>query len=418
MSNGNNINEIINELDKITRLRVEIPYLEEKIDNSAREEATEVAEVLISAEENLEQYQADQGKKLADFVPKFSTEDLPGHPNPGDPPNCETDHELLTTGFSKTFSLLLALPITVFWWVFMFAIHRIVNVPDGLTSFLSLIALALIPATFFILKKFPFKEVCKYAEWYNHVLQLPHFIKRYEDRFEKFYSQSEYEKVYRAFPLYEEKVLSIAEACKKKHDEELAEAIRQVENIEKKYNEYRDDLITKQNALLQQLSDVTVIHTSLFDESSRISSILKMGRADSLKEAINLALDDKKKEEEAEENRLHNLRMEQAAEDEARAMREHNAAMEQAAREHNAAMERAAREQAAAAQAQASAMKAQASAMQAQAREAERQTQMAKKQASDAQYAASERCRGCANLGRCGSAYGKAAVGCAAYRPR
>ena len=68
--------------------------------------------------------------------------------------------------------------------------------------------------------------------------------------------------------------------------------------------------------------------------------------------------------------------MERAAEEEARAMRAHNAAMERAAADQARAAER-------------------------QAREAAKQTEMAKQQARDAQRAASARCARCANYSKC-----------------
>ena len=139
--------------------------------------------------------------------------------------------------------------------------------------------------------------------------------------------------------------------------------------------------------------------------------MLKTGRADTLKEAINLALEeDRKDREEAErraearqqeailerqarDNRMHNEAMQRAAEEEARATRAHNAAMEKEAR----------------AQAQAAA---------AQAREAARQTEIAQKQARDAQRAASARCAGCANNLKCSYKTKQNAGSCGAYRPR
>lgn len=239
-----------------------------------------------------------------------------------------------------------------------------------------------------------------------------------EDLIEKWVSREGKEKLYNVFREYDNAFLSVAEECEAEYNKAKALKTSKLDEIEKKYKKKKNDLVAEKKRLQNQLNSTTLIPEELFEDADRILSMLKLKRADTLKEAINLAFDEKRKDEEeatrreeaarreaileeqAWDNRMHNEAMQRAAEEEARAMREHNSAI----REHNAAMERAAQ--------------AQASAAEAQAREAQKQTQMAKRQADDALRAASERCGRCANYGKCTARFGAGAIGCPSYMPR
>jgi hypothetical protein len=105
-----------------------------------------------------------------------------------------------------------------------------------------------------------------------------------------------------------------------------------------KFVECHDAYVNEHNALVEQsdevqrlLSEVTLLSQDHILLAARIGSILKSGRADTLKEALNLAIAEKRDEEfraqqlaeearrteiaeqQAYENRLHNQRMEQEA---------------------------------------------------------------------------------------------------------
>lgn len=239
-----------------------------------------------------------------------------------------------------------------------------------------------------------------------------------EDLIEKWVSREGKEKLYNVFREYDNAFLSVAEECEAEYNKAKALKTSTLDEIEKKYKKKKNDLVAEKERLQNQLNSTTLIPEELFEDADRILSMLKLKRADTIKEAINLVFDEKRKDEEeaarrkeaarreaileeqARDNRMHNLAMERAAEEEARAMREHNAAIERVA------------------QAQASAAEAQASAAEAQAREAQKQTQMAKRQSDDALRAASARCNHCANRGKCSVRFGAGAIGCPSYMPR
>lgn len=146
----------------------------------------------------------------------------------------------------------------------------------------------------------------------------------------------------------------------------------------------------------KQLFQITVIDAELFELAGKIASMLEQGRAESLKEAINLAIDEDRQEKHnqamQEEAELQTL----AAQEQARAEQEHNEQMQRIAAEHNRNMEIAAQEQARAAQEQARAA-------QEQTRVSQEQARAAQKQADEAKYNASRRCQFCANFPKCSS---------------
>lgn len=102
----------------------------------------------------------------------------------------------------------------------------------------------------------------------------------------------------------------------------------------------------------EQLNAVTLIQPDLFDNAASISKLLRTQRADTLKEAINLAIEEERKENQERERREEARRQEAILEEQAYQTRMHERAMEQAAerqaaeaRAHAAAMEAQARAQ-------------------------------------------------------------------------
>lgn len=129
------------------------------------------------------------------------------------------------------------------------------------------------------------------------------------------------------------------------------------ENIDKEISDIEAAWDKKRHELFEQMQKVGVLDASFYHLSGKIADLLSTGRADTLKEAINIAVeeehraerereeDDRREREahrQAEENRRHNAAMEAAARDQAYAESQRAAD----ARRHNEAMERAARDQA------------------------------------------------------------------------
>lgn len=254
-----------------------------------------------------------------------------------------------------------------------------------------------------------------------------------EEKLIEFFSTPEMkEKIYNAFLEYDKHCLAFMDACKKKCEEieecsesfliengsetfkSLIEKIQENNRRIKENENLVQELTKKKEDLEKQLPSFNVISQDLLYLAPKILKILKQKRADDLKQAINLALDEERKEEEmailerqALDNRLHNMAMERAAEKDALERKAHNAAMEKAAQE------------------QAAALRDQTIAAQKAAEQAEIQTKIAKDQAKSAQSqtgqasnTTSKRCFGCANRYTCAIRHSDSAHGCPAFRPQ
>ena len=220
------------------------------------------------------------------------------------------------------------------------------------------------------------------------------------------------ENFYKEFQKYDAAFLSYVDDCKKKVGEIVTDYGEERSATTLKYLKAMQAKVDEIKPLLEEIENNTVLHTDYVPYAARLARLIESGRADTLKEAINLMLDDIRKDKEEaerrdearrqeEETRRHNMAMQNIAEQEARDARAHNAAMEKAARD------------------QAAAAKAQAAAAQAAANDARIRAQQAEKdrinQESRAKREASRRCNTCANAGKC-SMFGM--VNCAAFRPR
>ena len=201
------------------------------------------------------------------------------------------------------------------------------------------------------------------------------------------------------------------EKCRTEHDKAIERLAQMDEKVVKKALNRLEVIESKVHALETELSEYDVIHPAYFDLAYEIARVLETGRASELPSAINIALEDKRLNDEENARRAEAERREAILEQQARDNRMHNAAMQRAAEEearatraHNAAMERAA--------------EAQAKAAVAQAKEAAKQSEIAQKQARDAERAASARCAGCANRAKCSYTAKQNAGACGAYRPR
>lgn len=199
----------------------------------------------------------------------------------------------------------------------------------------------------------------KCSDWNETV---NHFVSDGQDK--KFYPQC---------MTYENAFIAFTKDCDAYYEKQREKNIRDDEELHQKFFEDRRKLAEKEKelkkqleAVEEQLNAVTIIHPDMTDMASDIARILEMGRADTLKEAINLAIEDDRKateeinrqaeaqrqeailEQQAQEARRHQMEMEEAERAHNKAMEEetrrNNAAMEREARAHNEAMQRAAQE--------------------------------------------------------------------------
>ena len=191
--------------------------------------------------------------------------------------------------------------------------------------------------------------------------------------------------------------LSMVEDCDSYYKKQCKASSKKSADKARELADRKREIEAKRKALSDELSKIDVISPRLYYDAQRILDMLELGRAETLKEAINMALEERRLEEEeekrelealereqilreqAEENRRHNEEMQRMAEEEARETREHNRRMEEDA-------QRRAREAAA-------------------------------KERSDS-YAASQKCMNCQNRSKCSYSVKQNSLTCSAYIPK
>jgi len=306
------------------------------------------------------------------------------------------------------------------------------------------------------------------VDWYDANKKLETERKQWEDHYNETVSASENERFLKEFVKYDlgfreyaelcdKECVKLTESANKATDEDIKAQKKDQENKRKDIEKKMAEAVAKRKAaeanhaasvkqgearkaqiekeiekLEAKLKGFNLLHSDYYSVAGATSKILSSGRADTFKEALNLALDEKRKTEEEEERQKeameqmrelkrqgleaalreekHNSAMQRVAEQQAMAQEEHNRAMEKAAQEqawaeaaHNRAMEQAAKEQAEAASRQARVMK----------EEAER----ARRAELQAQSDGMRRCIHCANFAKCTDSARKHGSTCGAFRP-
>jgi hypothetical protein len=171
--------------------------------------------------------------------------------------------------------------------------------------------------------------------------------------------------------------------CDGKFDELFKEMTKEKNKLAKQHLAELEELDQEWKEICNQLESVTLIHSDLFYIAWRISSALRKGRAATLKEAINIAINDER-------------------------LAQEEAARQAEARRQEAILQRQA------AQAAESARRAEEAARK-QARDAE---YAARAQERKAEEAARSRCLACVNYHKCSYTVQKNSLSCSAFTPK
>ena len=148
------------------------------------------------------------------------------------------------------------------------------------------------------------------------------------------------------FKAFDDKFFSEIEAFSQEEDQTAEEYVKYKESLEAPYTDELNMLYDKMQNCVNQLVNSEILHKDYIPYLDDILRNLETGRADSLKESINIALEDERKDneesarrqearrqeeilqEQAYQNKLHNMEMQRKADDQAREARQHAAAME------------------------------------------------------------------------------------------
>lgn len=403
MKDEMNKNDMIIELDRIAALY-------DKFDSSFRKSMDDLTDEKEKEDQNLEErignklydFQIEQEKNFEAKKPAIAAACLISPPKPPDKPDTKNPMKDILIG---SLSGLLSIISAVLWVVCVFA--NLGNKWFGFGIILILTMLSSIAVWFMA----GTGKIETFLEWQGKRKEWKEKQEEWEKKFNEVATKEENERFINEFKNYDACFLKFVDVCSKKYSDENKRYVAELEKISKKYVDNLNKLHDEWLGVKAQLDSVTLIHCDLFKIASRISFALKTGRAETLKEAINLAIDDERKdveeatrraeaqqreeilEQQAIDNRAHNEKMQRVAEENAIAMRRHNAEIERTAQE-------------------------QARAAQAQAAEAARQSELAQRQAKEAQRAAISRCSYCVNNMKCTFQAKQNAASCAAYRPR
>lgn len=244
------------------------------------------------------------------------------------------------------------------------------------------------------------KAVEGYLKWQKEIIEYNKQLEDWVCEYGKLDLNKSSDKLMADVAIYEKEFLSIVKECDEMFDRLFKEMTREKSELSKKHHTELEQLEKEWIEICSDLKSVTLIHSDLFYIAWRISSALERGRASTLQEAINIAINDERLAREEEARQAEARRQEAILQRQAEDTRRHNEALERAARER--AREAARQTQIA----------------QDQAREAARQTQIAQNQAREAEKAARTRCMVCANKDKCYIRNGPAAIGCTSYRPK
>lgn len=175
--------------------------------------------------------------------------------------------------------------------------------------------------------------------------------------------------------------------------------------IEREYMEDKKLFMQAREDYTRRLAEYDFVPSQYYHLVDEMIDLLKSGRADDYKEALNLAIAEEREEQERQARLAEEARRTALEERRAEEERRHNQQMEAQQRAHNAQME-------------AQAVRAEHD-RQVAAKQAERDARNAAfQQRADLKKAATHRCNSCGNNGHCNIRYSDAAINCAAFRPR
>ncbi len=406
-------NEIISELYDIALLKRREAQVGARIDDiEAESEAKKKATVSMAADK-LGEYQKKREKKLAPLPTRPAVVGTVC-PEPPQRPDVKNPFLNMILGVTSEFLAILGAAL----WV----IAVITGTENYGFVFFSIFLMLGGIAFWFLKGRHYIDEIIR---WYDSRQIFEKNRSAWIGRMESGGSEGDDAALLEEWRTYEERFGAFVADCNGFYRETLNGVMEEQAEIDRRALEQLEAVKTELDEIEGTLVKKTVIHFDLYPLAGEIARMLEMGRADSLKEAINLALSEQEaREQEAARRAAEERRAEMMAEEE----RRHNEAMEQKAceaaiaeRQYQERMAREARAQTAAAERQAAAAAREARAAENAARDAkwraEQQARDARREEHRAHTAAMHRCSSCVNSAKCSGSV-KNNPNCASYRPR
>lgn len=229
-----------------------------------------------------------------------------------------------------------------------------------------------------------------YLKWQKEIIEYSKQMEAWDHEYSKMDLIKISDKLLAAVSKYEQEFLSIVKDCDTISSEFVVEMREEKNKLSKQHHAELEQLDQEWKEICNQLEAVTLIHPDLFYIAWRISSALKNGRASTLKEAINIAIDDERLEREEAARQAEARRQEAILQRQAEANRRHNEAVERTARDEARRSEQEARDQA----------------------------YRARQEERDKERAAEARCLACVNRNKCSYTVKKNSLSCSAFIPK
>lgn len=172
----------------------------------------------------------------------------------------------------------------------------------------------------------------EYNEYQTLIIMREEAAKRYVNSVDTDNYREDVRKICENAKRYNEEFLIFVSECEKAAEPIRQEYVAACKSIEEEYQRKHNEIMEKINECEAYLGSVTILHRDMFGKIGAISNALAYGRADSVKEAINIVLEDERREREEAQRRSEAMERQAALERQAEEARRHNAQMEYQAR--------------------------------------------------------------------------------------
>ncbi len=339
-----NKKELVKKLRRTANLVYQAKRADERINELHNEEGNACRSLINSTNEKIEKMISDgeQGVRNRPTLPEGSFTLSPKRP---ETPDCDNEKKVMYAGiygflmyFAFVF-LAIIWTISSFKYIYFLEAHPMVMIVVFVGLMLPWILVGRKRADVF-----NYDENCKA---YEQKLQ------EWADQFDETLKSTVMASLLKECIDFDKSFLSFVSNTRAQINVALEERDQKRQSIQLEYQKSREETQQHLNEVKQELNSIGVLSPSYYYLAVQIADILENGRADTLKEALNIAIDDERKENEAEQRRQEAQRQEDILRGQAEEQARHNREMERNAKEqaeeqarYNREMEKNAREQA------------------------------------------------------------------------
>ena len=141
------------------------------------------------------------------------------------------------------------------------------------------------------------EHITKLVEWKNAESSVQVELEKYVNELDTDNYAKVFEGFFEEFKEFDKEYVAIAEDYYKEIAPIADECEKNLKQTEADFDDYQNKLENALYEVGQAIDSVTIIHPDMFPKIGKITQILTMGRADSIKEAINVMIEDEHREE-------------------------------------------------------------------------------------------------------------------------